>query len=113
MSGGAVSAVKPRAKLVRHDDGRTYGIRFECPGCGDPHVVVTLPEPNGWTWNGSIDAPTISPSLLVYPHDKLNDDGSVGQTPRCHSFITDGRIAFCPDSSHALAGQTVDLPEIQ
>ena len=31
---------------------------------------------------------------------------------RCHSFITDGRISFCGDSEHALAGQTVDLPEV-
>lgn len=30
----------------------------------------------------------------------------------CHSFVTAGRIEFLPDCTHALAGQTVDLPEI-
>jgi hypothetical protein len=29
----------------------------------------------------------------------------------CHSFVTDGRIQFLGDCTHALAGQTVDLPE--
>ena len=29
----------------------------------------------------------------------------------CHSFVTDGRIQFLADCTHALAGQTVDLPE--
>lgn len=30
--------------------------------------------------------------------------------PRCHSFIRAGRIEFCGDSGHSLAGKTVDLP---
>ncbi len=38
-----------------------YGLRFECPGCGDSHVIP---------------------------------------------------IIFCADSTHALAGQTVDLAEV-
>lgn len=57
-----------------------------------------------WTWNGSLDAPTFSPSLLVTWPQK-------GIEQRCHSFITDGKIAFCGDSTHALAGQTIDIPE--
>jgi hypothetical protein len=31
----------------------------------------------------------------------------------CHSFVTDGRIQFLTDSNHALAGQTVDLPDVE
>lgn len=31
---------------------------------------------------------------------------------RCHSFITDGKIQYLSDCFHELAGQTVDLPEI-
>ena len=30
---------------------------------------------------------------------------------RCHSFVRSGRIEFLSDSTHALAGQTVDLPD--
>jgi len=29
----------------------------------------------------------------------------------CHYFITDGKIEFCGDSPHKLAGQIVDLPD--
>jgi hypothetical protein len=29
----------------------------------------------------------------------------------CHSFVTDGKIQFLSDCTHALAGQTVALPD--
>lgn len=29
----------------------------------------------------------------------------------CHLFVTDGKLAFQTDCSHALAGQTVDMVE--
>lgn len=31
---------------------------------------------------------------------------------QCHSFVTDGKIQFLSDCSHAKAGMTIDLPEI-
>jgi hypothetical protein len=76
-----------------------YGYRFDCPGCDRPHVVGL-----GWTFNGSFERPTFTPSVLV----------TRGGDPayRCHSYVTDGRIAFLSDCSHALAGRTVDLPEV-
>jgi hypothetical protein len=30
----------------------------------------------------------------------------------CHSFVTDGRIQFLGDCTHALANQTVELPDL-
>ena len=30
---------------------------------------------------------------------------------RCHSFVREGRIEFLSDCTHALAGQTVELPD--
>lgn len=90
-----------------------YGYSFRCPGCNDRHVIPTKPHPRGWDFSGTEDRPTFSPSILVHPHGYLKDDGTVGQTPRCHSFVRDGRIQFLSDSTHTLAGQTVDLPEIE
>lgn len=29
----------------------------------------------------------------------------------CHSVVTDGKIAFCSDCTHEMAGKTVDLPD--
>jgi hypothetical protein len=81
------------AKIHRIDDI----ILFHCPGCGRVH-----PFDKRWAFNGNEEAPTFTPSLLVHAKD--------GGT-ECHSFVTDGRIQFLADSRHALAGQTVDLPD--
>jgi hypothetical protein len=99
---------------------------FQCPGCGDRHQIP-VEGANAWGWNGSVDKPTFTPSILVRcghyaPHHEpgggcwctwKDEDGEASgfNCYVCHSFVTDGRIAFCSDSTHALAGQTVDLPE--
>lgn len=57
----------------------------------------------GWSFNGDLDRPTFSPSILVYPSHKQG---------RCHSFVRDGKIEFLGDCDHALKGQTVELPEL-
>lgn len=75
-----------------------------------------------WSWNESVTLPTIQPSLDVRSghyarHWKPGDECWCGKDYgftcyQCHSIVTDGWIFFCPDSSHALAGQTVDLRPI-
>jgi hypothetical protein len=95
-----------------------------CPGCASSHVIDVSPA--GWRWNGSADAPTFTPSLLVRSGHHLpdHDGGSCWCTynaahpsepapftcGRCHSFLEDGKIRFLADCTHALAGQTVPLP---
>lgn len=106
-----------RAKTVADAEGRFCGIRFDCPACncGILLPVSWLPEGQTqsphyvkgphWGFNGDLDRPTFTPSI-----------NSVHTTSKakhvCHSFITDGRIQFLGDCTHALAGQTVDLPEV-
>lgn len=78
---------------------------FECPGCGLPHGIHYGPGSGArWGWNGNADAPTFTPSILVqWPHgDKKNV---------CRSFVTDGKIQFLGDCTHALAGQTVPISD--
>ena len=81
---------------------------FHCPGCQYGHNVAVngakMENGAGWQWNGSLDSPTFKPSLLV---NKEN----ASYSPRCHSFVTDGKIQFLNDCTHALAGQTVDVPD--
>jgi hypothetical protein len=65
-----------------------------CPACETHHLFDKR-----WKFNGDKKKPTFRPSMLI-------------PTPRCHSFVTDGRIQFLNDSMHKMAGQTLDLPEI-
>lgn len=91
------------------DAGKTERLLlFWCPGCDEVHpyrVESKDPAWPRWQWNGDQEKPTLTPSLLI--KRTLAENGQ----PRCHLFLTDGRIQFCGDSEHALAGQTVDLPD--
>lgn len=99
-------------------------VLFQCPGCKMLHGVRVDHENRGgsrWTWNGSLDRPTFQPSVLVkgshWPtddeHEKIMRGEKVLQRDFvCHSFVSDGQIQFLPDCTHALAGQTVPLPEV-
>ena len=96
---------------------------FHCPGCREDHHFA-VPR---WAWDGSIDRPTFSPSLLVTSghycagfnaddscwctRNAEHPDDAVFGCYRCHSFVRDGRIEFLSDCTHALAGQTVELPD--
>lgn len=100
-----------RATLATAADGER--VIFRCPGCQDNHQISV----GTWTFNGDLERPTFTPSLLVkgygYPHGIDPEPGEV-QKPGptvCHSFVTDGRIQFLGDCTHVLAGQTVELPE--
>jgi hypothetical protein len=92
-------------------DARVY---FHCEGCDSSHAINYKPvekQPE-WKWNGSHDAPTFTPSVLV-TYEAVPDAGEDFKEYRkkriCHSFVTDGRIQYLTDSTHHLAGQTVDL----
>jgi len=73
---------------------------FDCPGCGYAHHLET--KPGAWTWNGDLVKPTANPSLLI------NKSGG-GDSPRCHLFISEGKLRFLADCTHDLAGQTVNM----
>jgi len=95
------------SKILKRDELLT----FRCPGCNSDHSVQHGSDfgPN-WTWNGSFDSPTFTPSVLV-TYDGT-DAGQDGAPPAvCHTFVVDGRIQFLNDCTHHLAGQTVDLPD--
>lgn len=98
------------AKLVMSETGYTL---FRCPACESSHAVA-VKGPNAWEWNGDGDLPTFTPSVLV-THDakpEASEKFKEWRTARaCHSFITDGKIQFLSDCTHALAGQTVPVPD--
>lgn len=94
------------------------------------HAIRVSGE-GAWQWNGSVDFPTLQPSVLFqsghYAHNHTNTDRCWctynAEHPemadqsficvRCHSYVTDGKIQFLTDCTHGLVGQTVDLPEYE
>ena len=83
-------------KVIKTIDRR---IIFKCPGCDKIHSITEI----AWEFNGDLKKPTIKPSIKSTWID--NQDN----TDICHSFVTDGEIKFLNDSTHDLAGQTVEL----
>lgn len=107
-------------------------VMFTCPGCGQSHCLGVGSKATGpkWTWNGSTEKPTLTPSILAQspsmslqarernreffafygrfmtreelPYDLLNV---------CHSFVTDGMIMFLSDCTHPHKNQTLPLPK--
>lgn len=73
--------------------------KIRCPACGITHPFNGGP----WGWNGDRMVPNVEGSLGTQGTD---DDGN---RTYCHLFITKGEIRYCDDSTHAFAGQTVDM----
>jgi len=97
-------SIKLTTKLhKRCHEGIAYYI-FWCPGCECGHVYcVGTGSRTTWNFNGDINKPTFTPSLLNHREGW-----------RCHLFLTDGVINYCGDCTHSLAGLTVgmiDIPE--
>lgn len=67
----------------------------KCPACGNCHGFDSR-----WTFNGNVDNPTFSPSMLVKVKGNI-----------CHSFLTDGHWVYLSDCTHELKGQKVEVPE--
>ena len=83
-------------------------VSFKCPGCGWTHILNTDPSMRPcWGFNGDAESPTLTPSINAW-----REYGGDRKMERCHSFVTDGKIRFLNDSTHALKGQTVDLPDL-
>jgi hypothetical protein len=93
-----------RIRLIQHIDdekNKYYHDQYIywCLGCGYEHAF----NPEVHKFNGSIEKPTVSPSLLHSNPQKYHT---------CHSFISDGKIQYLSDCWHQLAGQTIELPDI-
>jgi hypothetical protein len=87
------------------DGSGVVGYSFFCPGCEHAHVFYTA-GPLVWAFDGDLESPTFSPSLLntceQHPDPKQR---------RCHLFLTAGKLHLLQDCAHDKAGQVVDLPD--
>lgn len=117
--------VKSQLRTV-DDHGVSYtALMFVCPGCNTSYTLLdgTLHTPSGlhmlavnsphhppsWEFDGNLEAPTLSPSILtrIHPYDDVGHPQGV-----CHSFLRAGVFDFLGDCTHQLAGQQVPLPDL-
>lgn len=85
------------------------GLSYWCQGCEDIHAIRIGDGPGPrWTWDGNADVPTFAPSVLV----TLSDPDGELPDERCHTFVKGGMVQFLGDCTHALAGQTLPLPDL-
>lgn len=101
---------------LRHidDHGTLYdALMFICPGCIEMypgstglHIlpVNTAEHSPQWDWDGNLEAPTLSPSILT-----KHGENSSGI---CHSFLKAGVFEFLSDCTHSLANQHVPIPDL-
>ena len=108
---------KPLRK-TEEKDGKT--VYVPCEPAEATHVKLSYPGPYAyriipvttpggpqrigcWTWNGDVNKPTLMPSILTTARE---------DQPCCHSFVSGGKVRFLNDCTHALAGMTVDLFDV-
>ena len=93
-----------KIEILNSPDGTPNAWMFYCVACKDHHSYTMN---RGWSFNGDFEKPTFTPSLLV--RWEFN-----GEQPekRCHLFVQDGKIKYCGDCTHSMAGQTIDMVDI-
>lgn len=100
-----------KSQLINVDDhGNKYtALQFICPGCalfggtGLHMLPVNSPNhPPSWDWNGGLENPSLSPSILT----------RIGEGRVCHSFLRDGIFEFLSDCTHELVGMKVEMPDL-
>lgn len=123
------------SKLRKWADPATgrEGLTYWCQGCKSYHAITTKGG-GAWGWNGDVDRPVFSPSVLVTGRDftpagkaafeKWHADGCPKPAPafesadsRCHTFVgcngaQPGEVIFLSDCTHELAGTVQPLPDL-
>jgi len=110
---------------------------IQCLGCDNEHAInvdptvvhrnedgSVTPHPC-WTFNGDLDRPTFSPSLLVRSGKYANPEWYAKLTSQerrdfadrisnvCHSYIVNGQIQYLHDCTHKYVNQTIELPDYE
>lgn len=91
-----------------NDHGKRYqSLVFVCPACvefgyeGVHMVPVNTDLVQSWEFDGNLEKPTLSPSLLTKYREGV-----------CHSFLKNGQFQYLADCTHSMALLTVDIPDL-
>lgn len=75
-------------------------------------LLIPRRDSGGWTFNGDFERPTFTPSVLqTWDVPSAVEGEPPSRQERNHYFVTDGQLQFLSDSTHELAGLTVDCLE--
>ena len=102
------------------------GLKYWCQGCNTPHIVI-VSGPGAWGWNGDVERPVFTPSVLVTGVKQLTNeqhktylrDGTLpaAEPMRCQAFVgcngaQPGEVIFLGDCTHELANQVHPFPDL-
>lgn len=116
-----------KTKLTEIDDHDLcyQTLMFVCPGCQTPYTFADGTEyrPSGlhalavnspqkqpsWKWDGNLELPTLSPSILshIQPYGEKGEALGI-----CHSFLKAGIFEYLSDCTHEFADQHIPLPDL-
>jgi hypothetical protein len=99
-------------RAVDHAEISYDCLMFICPGCkvdkdwGSGLHMLPITNTYGkrpqWTFDGNLESPTLSPSILTRSNWKEKEI-------ICHSFLVAGVFDFLSDCTHSLAGKKVPM----
>lgn len=87
---------------LRQEDPRHPNLAVWCTACGCAHVFKDKGNKPIWSFDGNMEKPTVTPSLKV-------TGGKHGNEFVCHFHVKEGRIEYCGDCTHKLAGKVLPL----
>lgn len=102
--------IKSMNSVIRkvNDKEKQYDcLAFVCPGCikmvggSGLHMLAVntdIKSPS-WNWNGNLEKPTLTPSILT----------GKGSKNICHSYLTDGVFKYLEDCTHEFAGKNIAM----
>lgn len=120
--------MNPVAQLrgINAPEGRYEAIVLWCPGCAQPYADATEDEHHSglhmlpvsgaaktqWTFDGNLELPTLSPSILTrsdHKRRRINGETVDAGPFVCHSFLVAGVWQFLGDCTHPLVNQHVPV----
>lgn len=97
------AAARSTVSFLEHRNGRNY-LHIQPHGYEFPILLPVITfgsreDTGAWTWNGSLEKPTLKPSIKT-----THADGKVS-----HIWLTDGMCQHLADSTDGLSGKTLPL----
>jgi len=95
-------------KIIYHSNSTKKYVEIpECPACGRTHIVPTMNDQPKWRFNGSLNRPSLHPSV----RNRLKSGSEL--VFQCHFTLTDGVMHFYGDCTHEHGNEDIELPELK